>query len=244
MAGDIEKDDQFWKSNFLGSFASDVIVGEKYINKLKYYEILLNDRRFWCIMTENIDSFPLIVEDIKQLFNVDRIGLNTAEMNKKNMILYKILNVENDIILKDLKSSSSIRKNDIFRRKMQKQLVLLDILFMDKIGESSIRIRHLGEHFVPVSMNTIKIKNLKDQNCQFCILGKSLIAKWFDETRSPKTVLQEMVIETFSEKIDKNDFSALSNEIITKIETIIIKYNSNYKWYANFISNRIINMLM
>lgn len=246
-----------WDGTHLGEYRGVIKVRWE-MGQCKYYGIVIpklgeeEGGIIYCIGTKTDDVLACIVEDIKDIFGLERRGIHRIKIDgKEHLIYYVPISTVGEVIwetpLNRLDGKHTLRKDEYFKKEIQRILMVSDIMGLMKTGETSIWIRPGSEgRYVPISINETKTEIVKETKYDYSILPKTLFLKWFGEHTDTDDIVKEMVYSRFMKRgnipiivgDEGDNLSIIMAEIRNKVERVIKKYDSGYLWYTNFIIDR------
>ncbi len=171
---------------------------------------------------------PIILEKIKDLFEISKNGIQVAKLNKKNILLHKIENTvnlktylfENNLTLKKLPLS--------FKKEVRKIIAFKWIFCLKTINEGSIYVRNQGS----LGSSSPEILSFKENSFSYFndSISQKLIKDWFDNGF-------EGFYNTCKELINDRDISFLRLQIQKIIET----YDKDLIAWSNEIFKRLLS---
>lgn len=244
-----------WDGSHLGSYIG-VITHKWVLEGIRYYGITLPvewsdtvpSGIIYCIAIRSKNLFPCIVEDIKEVFGIPRCGIHRINVDMQEYVIYYVpISTSGKPVwetpLNRLDSKHILRKDQTFKRKVQKIIAFCDILSLYGTGEPSIRIRPgVNNTYYPISMNENITTIAKASDYDYSIVSKTLFLKWFGE----ETCIGDVVIELVNYQKDSTErtLAVICSEIRNRVDEIIKKYDPTYMWYSNFIVDRMSRYLL
>ncbi len=230
-----------WDCSSIGHFNKLKVTTWKYDN-VRYSNIYLplepesnTQNLICCIMKRSKTLFPCIIEEIKELFELPRIGMHSIKIGKVTYILYyvPIINDESIVLenyLYKLPKKDILRENSVFRLGMQKSIIFNDIMHINKMSEYNVVIRRN----YPVLTNLNESFLMKDPELNKQSYSKSFINRYFSEDELPSDIFKIMM-----KKYNKKSAKALEDRLSSSVEKIIRKYDKDLLWLKNVISSNI-----
>jgi hypothetical protein len=245
-----------WDGSYLGEYPASAIVQKWYMGGVLYYGIVLRDEFIYVTIHRVKDLFPLIVNDLKEVFNLPRRPLHHIKFSGNMYILYPVpITSEGNLIwelpLNQLPHNHSLRSDPQFQKIVRKLFIFCDILSLPDTNETNIIIQR---NQIPINNNETRSTIMKETIRDFHILPASVINRWFDEDIFMEDILCEMLhyqknseeyknIRSLKSGTQRNiqslNYESFLFDLRSRIESIIRKYDSNYIWYINFIIERI-----
>lgn len=232
-----------WDGTDLGSYPATIITNIWKIDNVTYFGLTLEEGIIYCHMNKRKDYLPFIIDEIKTLFNISRIGLHRINIGNVDYVLeYVPVTINGEVVwetpLNYLDNSHLLRKDDYFMYEMQKILVFCDILALTSSTESHIIIRQgVDDTYQPINNNVYSTMINKKIAQNFSILTKKMMTQWGKTSRSE--IAKNMLGVTNVNLLNIHIF-----ELRDKVEKIINKYDKNYIWLSYFITTRISNIIL
>ena len=268
-----------WDGSHLGSYTG--IIKRKWKDGSNtYYELELPSLPFnfkddqslslksevFCIGIMTKSLFPCIVEEIKSLFNIPRRGIHRITIDNKEYIIYYVPSCNGEIIqeksLFHQEETDKLRRNNEFKKAMQRLLAFCEIMSLDDVTESTILIRQENNKYIPINSHEMETSIMKEDLYDGSIISETLFFSWFGEETSINDIVKEMtgfytkppvslqqgcVLPNYIYKtcnLETNNLHIITSEIRSATEKIIRKYDLNYVWYSRFIIDRISRYLL
>lgn len=237
-----------WDGSYLGEYPTSAILQKWYMGGVLYYGILLNGDEFIYVTVHRVkDLFPLIVNDLKEVFDLPRRPLHHITFCGSIYILYPVPVTSDgqlvwEVPLNQLPNNHSLRSDPDFEDRVRKLFVFCELLSLPDSDETNIIIQ---SDYVPVNNNETKTTIVKELVRDFNILPASVIKRWFNEDIFIEYIVRDMLHYQKDKNPDdtsnsrSNNFGVLLFDLRSRIETIIRKYDTNYIWYSNFIVDRV-----
>jgi hypothetical protein len=227
-----------WDGSFLGEYPLDAIVQRWYMNGVLYYGIALKDEFIYVTVHRVKDLFPLIVNDLKAVFDLPRRALHYIKFSGSIYILYPVpMTPEGDLIwevpLNQISINHQLRSDPEFQDMVRKLFVFCDLLSLPDSDETNIIIQ---ANQIPINNNETRTTIIKETLRDFNILPASVIKLWFADEN---IFIERIVCDMLHYQITNNSFEILMFDLRAQIETIIRKYDRNYIWYTNFVADRV-----
>lgn len=247
-----------WDGSHLGQY-NNIISMKWFLERNTYYEIIMPDGWsddipggiIYCIGTKTKNIFPCIVEDIKVLFDIPRRGIHRITINNSEYNIYYVpMTVDNEILwetpLNRLDNKHPLRKDPLFKRRMQKIIAFCDILGLSSTTESSVCIRRgVNDELIPFNINETSTSLVKEHVYDYSIVSKTLFTKWFGEETSINDIVRDMLNyknqqSTIPEikTATSDNLGKICADIRTNVEKIVKRYTDEYVWYSYFVMDR------
>jgi len=222
-----------------GSDISDFIKDEKtqikegIYGKKVYWKIKHEEKEEICLKRNVTTTFPCLIDELKPVFELEKIGTHWFKFKGKKMILMKLKN-ENNFILEEV-TLDQIGYNKKIEEEVQKIFVFREILGTSKNYEKNIILRKKGFFIKPISFY--------ETNMTPSSIGKvipdTILDKWFKETNLDASVLKLFKVEKM-EDINKvllelkNKLMEIFNRVdpnaITNIDEILSRIRSRLQF--------------
>ena len=242
-----------WDGSNLGVYDKSVVkcVWEKDINKGRtdeYWLISIKNESVYCIVKKVKDSFPCIVDELKCVFGLNKLGTHLIKIKgistPKFFLLIRVDLIDNnfpqEVSLKDYISKYPfMMRDEFFRNQVRKIFVFRDLLGLSSTFESSIRVKTPFKGIVyPVSFRDTSHSITKGGS----VFSKTTLDKWFVNPDSPAL-----------DKYDTNTISSILGDSLswngdmvgtllkcrTKIQDIINRVDEGFIWISVYIIDRI-----
>lgn len=215
-----------------GSFIDNLnIISVIKIQRTKYWAIKLNNYVVYCEVRASRNLFPVIVDEIKPLFGLKKLGTHWCYQNGIKYILTQAnINNNGDIIQNTLLKDFSLtdQTNNTLINEIRKIFVFKDILGVNKNDESHIIIIKNENNCFPISyMESI----VTDSNST---ISTAILEKWFIDINIDDIVKDMTNIENGDQVLDK------IYNIHDNIVSIIEKMDRNLITFADLIRSRLL----
>jgi len=260
LSNNINKGGQIlkWDGSYIGSFNN--IINNKWVNNNnKYISLNLYDKILYCKYYCTEDLFQCIVEDIKGIFNIIKIGFHRIRINNKHYFIYKIP-VENNVLIDEISinrllKNDSIKKDSKFKEKVLEILVFSELLALKNTSEKKINVRvHniSGEiEYLLVCVNTTH--TIATDGLDNTVITKNVYANWFGESMTLSDGIKKLINNrtnkprlpfNINDDLTEKNLTSVLIELRNILENIILLYDKQYLWYINFILDRITKHLI
>jgi hypothetical protein len=222
-----------WDGSFIGSIKNSNILQKIKYNSDVFWNLQINSINFWCIARSCKTLYPIIIDKLKPLFNIEMNKLHYCIRGKTIYILYSVPSNSEYAALAELKLNK-IKYNDFeFDNRLRKILAFRELLGLKFSTPTSIRIRF---DFT----NSNQTGELKDWNpisfreTDFVFdkmaLGKGIFKKLFNND-------YEILENRIRELLVSNNINDL-NGLLNSMEQIIYSIDKSYLWILNEFSKR------
>ena len=225
-----------WDGSFIGSINSKNILQKVKHSGDIYWKLKINtDIEFWCIAKSCKTLYPIIIDKLKPLFNIQSNELHYCNRGKTIYILYHVFSDDDYEILSEIKLNKLKYNDSNFDKRLKRILTFRELLGLKFSTPASIRIRLDRE-----KLNTGLEGELKNWNpisfreTDFIFdkmaLGKGIFKKLFNND-------YEILENDVRELLFENDIKDL-NTLLDNMEKIIRNIDEKYLWVLNEFSKR------
>jgi hypothetical protein len=211
-----------WDGSYLGDVTDDIILRDED----KGYNLIKFKNGSVGYITPFKDNIPLILDELKPLFSLRKIGRHSCRIENKKYILHKISRG----LRHEYPCSNHISLYKHYNEKViidiRRSLMFRYIMGLVKNVESSLWIRIRGN-----AENYVTSYNERTINYETSILTDPLIERIFESWDVAVSTLKDMI----SEKDFKNEIIRLRWSITETINRI----DNNYVYLTNSILRRI-----
>lgn len=228
-----------------GSNVTDILLKaeilEGIFNKTTYWIIKL-DRKYTCIVKNKIfnsqksgnnESLPCIIDEIKPLFGLPKVGSHWCKLFGKHRVLLRC--TDNDIIREDIALNkldmTVVKKNQILFYQIQELFTFRELLGITQSFNSNVVVRTDGKNVYPLSINESSMV-IDDSN----VLPTTVLDLWFEDTSVDKVALRLLKVRSI------NDIKNI-HKLRSDIEKVIERVDRRNIIYASYIVTRIIERL-
>ena len=186
-----------------------------------------------CIVRNSTNILPCIIDEIKPVFGLEKVGSHSCKFKGRILILLKLV-MEEGNILQELSLDKIGYKSQI-EKDVQKIFIFRELLGMSKNFESSIILRKKGYFIKPISFYD---PNMSPGNIK-TVLPNTILEKWFKDTDLDKVVLKmfnvnkveniNSVLLELKSKLDKI-VERVNPDAITHIDEIIARIRSRLQF--------------
>ncbi len=156
-----------WDGTFLG-IINDSNINKKYVvenDNREYWDITINSFRIVCMIKRVKDCTSCIIDELKSLFGLEKMGSHYIKYHNNFIILYRCRLTESgkemvyEYSLHDLHSKNLLPIDSNILTKIRKIYVFRDLLKIGKTNDSNIIIRHSPSGAIyPISYNESALK--------------------------------------------------------------------------------------
>ena len=203
-------------SNITDFINNENTIIEEGVNEKKiYWKITNGNFTEICLIRSSTNTLPCLIDELKEVFGLEKIGTHWFKFKSKNMILLKLIR-EKDYILEEL-SLDQLGFIKELEDDVQKIFIFREILGMSKNFEKSIILRNKGFYIRPISFYDPNMK----PNCGGKVIPDTILNKWFKNTNLDEAVLKLFEID----KLENITFVLL--KLKTKLEKICLRVDPN-----------------
>ncbi len=206
-----------WNGSDITNFINDerTVIEEATNEKNKYWKITNGKKSEICLIRSSTNTQACLIDEIKPVFKLEKIGTQWFKFKGKNMILLKP-HIEKNYVVEDL-SLDELGFNKEIETEVQNIFIFREILGMSKNFEKSIILRNKGFYIKPISFYDPNMNPIHEGK----VIPETIINKWFKNTD-----LDEAVLKLF--KIDKlEDITNLLLNLKTKLDEIFLRVDPN-----------------
>lgn len=211
-----------------GTYLNNVQIKEKFkFETQKYACLQIEDHLIYCIL-EKYDTFPLIIEELRTIFNISRRKFHLIETNNNNkqFIIYYVPFINDKIVwetpLHKLPKNHVLRHNPTFKQEVRKVILFCELLSLSNTRQANLMIRSKSE-----VINTNDKKTIADPTC-LTMCKEKMLNDWFSSSSEFKQTLDLMIIDL--------------NLLKKQIEEIILRIDKSYIWFSCLVIQKIHSM--
>lgn len=226
-----------WDGTDISDIISECDIYEAKHNKIKYWVIhsipgLNGTYNEICIVKSTKTTIPCLVDELKDVFSLPKLGTHWCRINSKYYILIKPNKTPEGYIKEEITLNMIDIQTDLLRLQIQEVFAFRELLGVTCSFESSIIIREGKSGVYPISYNepNMTIGDTK-------VIPGTVLDKWFGDTTIDDVVQKLCRINN----IDK--LAKILHELRGKIENIIEKVDRRSITYKNLIIDRITQRL-
>ena len=241
-----------WDGTFLGTI-NDTNINKKYaVGDREYWDITINSFRIVCLIKRVKDCTSCIIDELKPLFGLEKMGSHHIKYRNNFIILYRSRLTENgkEVVyehsLNDLHLKDVLHIDNTILNKIRKIYVFRDLLKIGKTNDNNIIIRHSPSGVIyPISYNESALKLEKITNFSTpSTIPEVCHKKWFRNDKYDKIfniniLLCSMLNLFYKDKI-QIILSKLRKDIVSVCERIM---PGTYTHMADIISRILIPRL-
>lgn len=219
-----------WDGSLLGTIPPEKFTFVASTPWTRYYRVEIGDLHFYSAARRIADAMPAILDEIKPLFGLIKIGTHQIIVKSSRYLLLRT-RMRGNTLIEDAPLSCVDCLKPSLKEKIREVLVFREVAGISTTWERHIRIspNNLGEK-MPLSYDDGRITSGGN------VLTTKMLRKWFGEN-TIEEVLQKMLSTSSRTSMTTIFFlrSALER-IVTRIEPRMI-------WYVSIIIERVANRL-
>lgn len=226
-----------WDGTYIGCYSTDNIISQLQWKNNWYVKLQLGESGhiIMGILKKFSNIFPILVDEMKTVFGLEKMGTHLLIIDKVRYIIYRIPHRQSG-----LKGEFTIEPTlkefplgDITKEmynSIQENLVFRDLLGIASTFERNILIR--GN----ISISTREISCTASKHSS--ILPREIINKWFTETTIPEVARRMVRYHTYESP------SQVISIYRDKIEIIINKIDKEWIWYSGMIIDKLVSRIL
>jgi hypothetical protein len=204
-----------WNGSEITDFIKDeeTLIEEAKYNQKTYWIIKHGENEEICMKKNTKSSIPCLVDELKPVFGLEKIGTHWFRFKSKIMIIFKV-NIENGVILEDLPL------NEIeYKRELETEIRRI-FLFREFLGttsnfERNIILRHKNYFVKPLSFyETSMVPSHSGK-----VIPDTILDKWFKDTSL------EQAIKTFFGVTKFEDINRILLDLKDNMSKIFLRVN-------------------
>ena len=210
----------------LSTVASAVIDDEfeQFLREEGQSQIAQPDEIHWCIVYSASTNDPLIIDELKPIFGLTRLGTHKVQYKGRGYCLVKPqLDSQGDIV-PEVCLSEHDGTDRIFIYQAQEVYVFRELLGISQTYEKNIKVRHGS----PVSLIERRINPFHGK-----VIPNNALNKWFEGTDVTLVVKRFLSVSNF------NDIPTVTFKLHNDIERVINRVSRGSIFYVSFIVDRI-----
>lgn len=240
-----------WDGSYLGNFGEKIIKSTWEIEKRKYMKISIKKHIFFCAYITPNSSFACVVDELKPLFGLTKIGSHRINIDRKMYIIYYVPYVDTiqwETPLQCIPANHKLRKNKHIVREIKKIIIFRNIMALRANFERNIILRKV-DHDRPIEEENTTQENIilpisvgeehhileKAFIYDSSVLRANLIRAWFNLEPLEKC-LKTMI------SYRENDHTVMIR-LRYAIEEIITRVDKDYIWFSKNIIERTFRVL-
>jgi len=173
-----------WNGSFLGDYPKSYIITVKKTRIGTIWMLNINGLIQPVIAKRCSNSFISIVDELKPLFGLLKLGTHRLSINGVPHVIFQVLFTEEDEIvietsLNHLPRDHALRSDETFCHRVQNIFAFRELLGLKSSYESSIRLRQYGETIVPISAREVSSYLIEGGSRP--IISASILERWFTD---------------------------------------------------------------
>lgn len=232
-----------WDGSYLDKYNNSIIQWEYKNGYFTYMKLILNEEEIYCKGCRNDDDFPCIVDELKTVFGLKKIGSHSLKIGKYNWIIYKLpFIIEDDNDKNWMNWIANFTQFNKFNKYTieQEDEIRKWIIFRQLLGLKGVMYSSILLHTEDMIIETINEKKSEfhDKNKSIDYLIYTIQKKWFPEFEFKSYVrifLGNEYINEFNKLKQKELVVVTIYNIRNQINEIINRINSKYLIYISFV---------
>lgn len=185
-----------------------------------------------CIIRTSRASLPCLIDELKPVFGLQKLGTHWCRHGGKTMILIKTVKTPDGYIKEEISLNMIDVSTPLLTLQIQEIFAFRELLGVTRSYESSIIIREGQRRCYPISFNEPNMATIDMKVIPFTVLEK-----WFKDTSIDAVVKRLCRIHT----IDR--IGIVLHDLRTKIDDIIERVDRRMITYKSCIMNRVTERL-
>lgn len=217
-----------------------IIITQTEWDKLSIWQIYnsVENITVYCIVRTAKNSLACLIDEIKPIFFLEKIGTHWAKFNGKIYILLKA-QIKEDIIIEETTLNEIKIKEPYnlanFLYEVQKIFVFRELLGITKTYESSIVLRNKITHIQPISYYEPNMKPETEKK----ILPQTVLERWFIHVHTDvDQITKQILCIDKLEDITKN-LHFLKEKLVCIVNRVDISMNTSVDLILSRIRNRL-----
>lgn len=233
-----------WDGSYLGIIKKEDIL-EVFQNILDYYRILIyyqgKQIQIVAIIRRTKDMTPCLVDELKPLFSIQKIGTHYVKYESNYLILSKPLIDDSGVnVLSENRLSDHNRKqlNPNLIDKIKKNYIFKDLLCLSKCQDTSIFIRIRNGNEIPISIidGNIKLIKIADMD-KSTYLSETIFKRWMTDDSPSKLLMQMLKLRNL------DNIQDFTYQFKNKLDGLILRICPEYISLSDLLINKIRNKL-
>lgn len=241
-----------WDGSYLGEFKTNIITKRIKFDNINFFLIKLNiniDLVVLCRFIRSNNKIPCIIDEIKPIFGINKIGTHSIKIGKVLYIIYKtqwyIKN--NEIEIEMGEPLNRIEKNEQFIKSFEFDIKSM-FAFRDLLGldcfESSIYVDTNTKKIFPLKENKTKGKEstIIDISSNMSI---SVSRRWFNKNDLNFYInyISGNIKSIQNNNFTYNPITETFMKIHNYVYNVVFFIDKNEVWIINYITTRLRNYL-
>lgn len=214
--------DVAWDGSHLGTIHKHQIIRDFNVDNHRYWVVMIGDVTITAIVRTTQGYVPCIIDELKPVFGLTKLGTHTVKIKSKLYILIRVLHNDDNILIRELmlnEAGDELTSNEQFRDYVRRVYVFRDTFAISRTFDSSITCRTIttvsgNTYTVPVSIYEPSITD-----SETCLLPNTVLTRWFADGKMPHDVLIDMLGISDRKQLQKA-ISRVRNSIASTIERI------------------------
>lgn len=227
MSGSIFK----WDGSDVTELVKESLIEEGSYEKNTYWKLTHKDILEYCIVRQSGTTIPCLIDELKPIFNMHKIGTHWIRYRGKKLILLRLI-VKDEIIIQDI-TLDKIKFRQSLSHEVQKIFVFRELLGLSRSWESSIILRERNHFMRPMSFYEPNMTPASEEK----VIPNTVLEKWFKNTSLDDVVKKLLKVEKLE------DIPKTIHNLRTKMETVVNRVNKDEITHIDEILKRINNRL-
>lgn len=221
-----------WDGSHLGNHNHNIIKSTLTFNDIYYFHLVINSQETYAIYYRSDSLFPCIVDELKPLFNLIKLGTHSICIDQKQFILIKVPMIDNAIIVEMNMKQLDRKFSHGFIESLRHVLIFRNLLGLS-CSMKSIHIRFENE-WLPVSFRDFNHRPKRPA------LKGDIVAKYFSGLPAKNPTYSSYVREYLQVCHGRFLNISLSNWT-TKIDSIVKRIDKSYIWISGHVISRMMS---
>jgi hypothetical protein len=227
-----------WDGTDVTNIVTMADIFESKFNKNKYWVIQYTNPETnekleeTCIMRVCKNSLPYLIDELKPVFGLQKMGTHWCRQGGKNRILIKTIKTQEGYIKEEITLDMIDRYTNLMKLQVQEIFAFRELLGVTCSYNSSIVIRESKSGYYPVSFYEPNMVTVDKKVIPFSVLDK-----WFDDSTIDTVVKRLCRIHSIDQ------MGNVLHDIRTRIEKTIERVDRRAISYKTCIVNRITERL-
>lgn len=241
-----------WDGSFLGEWKTSIRKDKVRYGEDTFIRLQIDTIEFWAIARKIEDKLPCIIDEIKVIFGLVKLGTHSIKIGAKMYLLIRpvILSPGEtpppnsprfqgysfalDIPLNEIMLHPHVRQNHLFKQQVQETYAFREIVGLHGNTKSDVRIRFSNRkksYYFPISFReTFSILETGE-----IALPGTILEKWFEEV-----TIRDVIKRLFGATEDPDFRDERIAEIRANIERIVCRIDKEFIWISVYIIDRIL----
>ena len=232
LSSDVDKKLFNWDGSDVTDIISHSDIYEAVYEKIKYWVIKYKEITEICMVKTTKTNIPCLIDELKSLFNLPKIGTQWCRQGGKLRILFKCEKTSEGYIKETINLSQVTHCSPMLKLQVQEIFAFRELLGVTCSYTSSIHIRQGKNGIYPISFYEPNMLTMEKT-----VVPETVISKWFEQTSIDDVVKRLCKIQHL------DTLPILLHTLRTKIDVIIDRVDRRAISYKSCIINRITERL-